>query len=317
MLIVGTKGRSLGGLQGLVSNRNSFSKWCLQHSPIPVVVVRPTSKRMKKKMKRENAPARHDYKRILKESGIDEHETDTCSQGTMWEISNESRAEANAVHTAVDPTAGPESVITPVYCNRKQNSESAKSDQRDSTNITKEYSSPIFPSSPIIIPQSNLDSFVASGKENCIESYPIPTEAETDCEKPGAPKTHQSLFQGENISVDKNIKTDSLANHLPKKHSNMKLASDNKYLSPDCHAVRVSEDINQTDFDFGTSDFEIIPGKHVLEASGVNPSSNEVGPEELGLHEFLSIRETTFLAAQIARNLSMDKYMFRDYDAES
>jgi hypothetical protein len=29
----------LVGFHGLGSNRNSFSKWCLQYSPIPVIIV--------------------------------------------------------------------------------------------------------------------------------------------------------------------------------------------------------------------------------------------------------------------------------------
>jgi len=53
MLIVGTRGRTLGGLQGLVNTRNSFSKYCLQYSPVPVVVVRPTEKPSKR---RPNVP---------------------------------------------------------------------------------------------------------------------------------------------------------------------------------------------------------------------------------------------------------------------
>lgn len=75
MLIVGTKGRSLGGFQGLVSNRNSFSKWCLQYSPIPVVVVRSTEQRVKKKLKRGADPTRQDYIKLLRASGIEDHET--------------------------------------------------------------------------------------------------------------------------------------------------------------------------------------------------------------------------------------------------
>lgn len=74
MLIVGTRGRSLGGFQGLVSNRNSFSKYCLQYSPVPVVVVRPVDKREKKKLKRTNDPNRQNYLQILHDSGHDIHE---------------------------------------------------------------------------------------------------------------------------------------------------------------------------------------------------------------------------------------------------
>lgn len=74
MLIVGTRGRSLGGVQGLINNRNSFSKWCLQYSPVPVVVVRPNDKRDKKKKKRTNDPTRHNYAHMLEESRLGMHE---------------------------------------------------------------------------------------------------------------------------------------------------------------------------------------------------------------------------------------------------
>jgi hypothetical protein len=106
MLIVGTRGRSLGGFQGLVSNRNSFSKWCLQYSPVPVVVVRPTEKRMKKKKKRSADPNRQDYIRILRESGIDQHETDAGTKNTIFEEANHPDVEANAVAAAVGLQAG-------------------------------------------------------------------------------------------------------------------------------------------------------------------------------------------------------------------
>jgi hypothetical protein len=106
MLIVGTRGRSLGGFQGLVSNRNSFSKWCLQYSPVPVVVVRPTEKRMKKKNKRNADPTRHDYTRILKESGIEQHETEAGTKNSIFEEANDPDVEAYAVAAAVGLQAG-------------------------------------------------------------------------------------------------------------------------------------------------------------------------------------------------------------------
>ncbi|KAI9759241.1 MAG: hypothetical protein M1835_000408 [Candelina submexicana] len=67
ILIVGTRGRSLGGLQGLLPG--SVSKYCLQHSPVPVIVVRPTYKRERKKMKRQADPTRRGYMDILERSG--------------------------------------------------------------------------------------------------------------------------------------------------------------------------------------------------------------------------------------------------------
>lgn len=68
ILIVGTRGRSLGGLQGLLPG--SVSKYCLQHSPVPVIVVRPSSKRDKKKAKRKADPGRRVYQDILQQSNL-------------------------------------------------------------------------------------------------------------------------------------------------------------------------------------------------------------------------------------------------------
>lgn len=81
MLIVGTRGRSLGGLQGLVNTRNSFSKYCLQYSPIPVVVVRPTEKRIKKKTKRANDNNRQTYLGMLSATK-GQHEADSAASST-------------------------------------------------------------------------------------------------------------------------------------------------------------------------------------------------------------------------------------------
>lgn len=66
MLVVGTRGRSLSGFQGLMPG--SVSKYCLQHSPVPVIVVRPSSKRDKKKKKRLRDPSRRGYRDILDKS---------------------------------------------------------------------------------------------------------------------------------------------------------------------------------------------------------------------------------------------------------
>lgn len=56
----------MGGFQGLLPG--SVSKYCLQHSPVPVIVVRPTSKRDKARDKRANDPDRQTYRKILEKS---------------------------------------------------------------------------------------------------------------------------------------------------------------------------------------------------------------------------------------------------------
>ncbi|KAF2767174.1 hypothetical protein EJ03DRAFT_329460 [Teratosphaeria nubilosa] len=67
ILVVGTRGRSLTGYQGLLSS-GSVSKYCLQYSPVPVIVVRPSSKREAKKRKRMQDPERRGYRDILDKS---------------------------------------------------------------------------------------------------------------------------------------------------------------------------------------------------------------------------------------------------------
>jgi nucleotide-binding universal stress UspA family protein len=69
ILIVGTRGRNLKGFQGLLPG--SVSKFCLQNSPIPVIVVRPNSQRARTKRKRQKDPSRHGYKDLLDKAGAD------------------------------------------------------------------------------------------------------------------------------------------------------------------------------------------------------------------------------------------------------
>ncbi|KAJ5569826.1 uncharacterized protein N7459_009256 [Penicillium hispanicum] len=66
VLVVGTRGRNLKGVHSLLPG--SVSKYCLQQSPIPVVVVRPSPKREKKKKKRRADPTRRSYNHILEMS---------------------------------------------------------------------------------------------------------------------------------------------------------------------------------------------------------------------------------------------------------
>lgn len=113
MLIVGTRGRSLGGIQGLVNSRNSFSKYCLQYSPVPVVVVRPTEKRIKKKVKRANDSTRQTYLSMLAATH-GRHEADSEASSTYeLEVHNSPDEEAHQVAKVLglpakfDPTIKP------------------------------------------------------------------------------------------------------------------------------------------------------------------------------------------------------------------
>jgi hypothetical protein len=103
----------LGGIQGLVNTRNSFSKYCLQYSPVPVITVRPTEKRNKKKEKRANDSSRKTYFSMLASSD-GKHEAD--SEGTSpFELEDKISADEEASQVAkalglpakFDPTIKP------------------------------------------------------------------------------------------------------------------------------------------------------------------------------------------------------------------
>jgi hypothetical protein len=100
ILVVGTRGRSLAGFQGLLPG--SVSKYCLQHSPVPVIVVRPSSKRDKARSKRALDPNRHAYKDLLEKSGSSGHLMDADLRNLHTEDSRHpSDDEAAAVAAAI------------------------------------------------------------------------------------------------------------------------------------------------------------------------------------------------------------------------
>lgn len=129
MLIVGTRGRSLGGIQGLVNTRNSFSKYCLQYSPVPVVVVRPTEKRTKKKAKRANDTSRQTYLSMLAATQ-GKHEADSEASSTYdLEVQISQSEEAHQIAQVLqlparfDPTIKP---LTPTHTIRTRSPSPAR-----------------------------------------------------------------------------------------------------------------------------------------------------------------------------------------------
>ncbi|KAF2458042.1 hypothetical protein BDY21DRAFT_343469 [Lineolata rhizophorae] len=105
MLIVGTRGRSLGGFQGLLPG--SVSKYCLQHSPVPVIVVRPNSKRAKTKKKRLADPARQGYQELLRKSGGDlSHILDSSHRNSLVDLTPTSNSQQEAEAVAVAAAIG-------------------------------------------------------------------------------------------------------------------------------------------------------------------------------------------------------------------
>ena len=65
-----------------------MSKYCLQNSPVPVVVVRPEEKREKKKKKRLADPSRQHYSSIL-------DQTNASSNGAVEGVAQQSGGEAS------------------------------------------------------------------------------------------------------------------------------------------------------------------------------------------------------------------------------
>lgn len=105
---MGTRGRSLGGLQGLLPG--SVSKYCLQHSPVPVIVVRPSSKRDKKKAKRKADPGRKVYQEILQTTGefMTHHNRSVSAvSGTTERVSN---ASLSSLEGQNDPEVSPKTM---------------------------------------------------------------------------------------------------------------------------------------------------------------------------------------------------------------
>lgn len=96
-----------------MNTRNSFSKYCLQYSPVPVVVVRPDDKRLKKKEKRIHDPNRQSYAQMLAyNDGKHEADSDASSLYEMEKnISPDEEAHrvaaAIGLPAAFDPTIKP------------------------------------------------------------------------------------------------------------------------------------------------------------------------------------------------------------------
>lgn len=106
-MIVGTRGRNLTGMQGLMGG-GSVSKYCLQRSPVPTIVVRPSSKRTKKKLKRQQEAGRSVYTNMLSKAqtsgGHHVRDKSISDIGAFETKSKES--EAQAVGKAVGPRKG-------------------------------------------------------------------------------------------------------------------------------------------------------------------------------------------------------------------
>lgn len=143
MLVVGTRGRSLGGLHGLVNTRNSFSKYCLQYSPVPVVVVRPTEKRNKKKERRAADSTRKTYARMLAATnGKHEADSDTASTYDL-EVQISADEEAHQVAKVLGLPASFDPTIKPLaQATATKRLSATSSPQVSTTNLVPPTSTP-------------------------------------------------------------------------------------------------------------------------------------------------------------------------------
>ena len=105
-------------MQGLLPG--SVSKYCLQHSPVPVIVVRPSSKRMKKKKKRQQETGRSLYSSMVEQAqtvgGRHLHDKSTHELTTVQATQQEADAVAKAIGAPkrgiLKPYGGPLTRVT-------------------------------------------------------------------------------------------------------------------------------------------------------------------------------------------------------------
>ena len=161
MLIVGTRGRNLQGVHSLLPG--SVSKYCVQHSPIPVIVVRPSLKREKKKKKRRADPGRRSYNHLLKLSerrGIRVFDPRPGTQNGTLKLPDEEAAVAEALG------------LPPSYSRNNSRSSLSVSDRSSLSTDDSEASPPVPYSLDSVVMSSPLGGSPASSEENVMHSRP-------------------------------------------------------------------------------------------------------------------------------------------------
>ncbi|KAF7717340.1 Uncharacterized protein PECH_002034 [Penicillium ucsense] len=161
MLIVGTRGRNLQGVHSLLPG--SVSKYCVQHSPIPVIVVRPSLKREKKKKKRRADPGRRSYNHLLELSqkrGIRVFDPSPSTDRGILKLPDEEAAVAEALG------------LPPSYSRSHSRSSLSVSDRSSLSTDDSEPSPPVPYSLDSVVMSSPLGGSPASSEENVIDSRP-------------------------------------------------------------------------------------------------------------------------------------------------
>lgn len=163
MLIVGTRGRNLKGVHSLLPG--SVSKYCVQHSPIPVIVVRPSPKREKKKKKRRADPTRRSYNHIL--------ELSEKRGSRVFDAS--SSTESSALKLPDEEAAVAEALGLPASYSRNHSRSSLSVSDRSSLSIDdSDPTSPVPYSLDSVLMRSPLSGSSASSEESVVDSEPQP-----------------------------------------------------------------------------------------------------------------------------------------------
>ncbi|KAJ5542468.1 hypothetical protein N7535_004889 [Penicillium sp. DV-2018c] len=168
MLIVGTRGRNMKGVHSLLPG--SVSKYCLQQSPIPVIVVRPSPKREKKKKKRRADPTRRSYNHILEMSeqrGSRIFGASSSNDSSTSKLPDEEAAVAEALGLPAS------------YSNTNSRSSLSVSDRSSISHDDSDATYPAHNSSNGKIPM--LDSSAESSQENVVPddaAQPYPSRSQ-------------------------------------------------------------------------------------------------------------------------------------------
>lgn len=161
MLVVGTRGRNMKGVHSLLPG--SVSKYCLQQSPIPVIVVRPSPKREKKKNKRRADPTRRSYNHILELSeqrGSRIFGASSSNDSSTSKLPDEEAAVAEALGLPAS------------YSNANSRSSLSVSDRSSISHDDSDSTTPARNSLDAVVMKSPIDSPADSSQESVAETQP-------------------------------------------------------------------------------------------------------------------------------------------------
>ncbi|CEJ59336.1 Putative Universal stress protein family domain protein [Penicillium brasilianum] len=200
MLIVGTRGRNLKGVHSLLPG--SVSKYCVQHSPIPVIVVRPSPKREKKKKKRRADPGRRSYNHLLE---LSEKRGSRVFDGS-------SSTEGSALKLPGEEAAVAEALGLPATYSRNNSRSSISVSDRSSLSIDdSDPTSPVPYSLDTVLMRSPLSGSSASSEESVVVSEPRRSKSPEPPIRPHSPSPDQDSSDESEHQVKEEDATSSIS----------------------------------------------------------------------------------------------------------